>query len=321
MIDNKPDLNLVRLFVAMVESRNLSAAAQRCGMTRSNMSHRLKRLELDLGAQLFRRTTRHVELTQAGQLLYQHGIRLLDEMRAVQAAIDSLDGTVRGDVRIRLPTGLGHLYLAPVLLEFARAHPDIALRVHINDGIGDLISAEVDIALKITSSPPEDHVARRLCDIQWCLCASPDFLARNGPVQRVEQLGRCDLIAPQSLGRRFDLRLKQAHGDPLILRVAPRLQSGDYPFLRDAVLAGLGVALLPRYAVWELLRDQTLVQVLPAFEPEGVGDAIYLLTAPNRFPSMATRVLADFIRAHIERHAQDWGGAAVNDSAYAPTRS
>ncbi|SIT02439.1 LysR family transcriptional regulator [Achromobacter sp. MFA1 R4] len=311
MIDNMPDLNLVRLFVAMVESRNLSAAAQRCGMTRSNMSHRLKRLELDLGAQLFRRTTRHVELTQAGQLLYQHGIRLLDEMRAVQAAIDSLDGTVRGDVRIRLPTGLGHLYLAPVLLDFARAYPDIALRVHINDGIGDLISAEVDIALKITSSPPEDHVARRLCGIQWCLCASPDFLDRNGPVDRMEQLGRCDLIAPQSLGRRFDLRLRQAHGDPLILRVAPRLQSGDYPFLRDAVLAGLGVALLPRYAVWSQLRDGTLQEVLPAFEPEGVGDAIYLLTAPNRFPSMATRVLADFLRAHIERHAQDWGRAAT----------
>ena len=81
MIDNMPDLNLVRLFVAMVESRNLSAAAQRCGMTRSNMSHRLKRLELDLGAQLFRRASRHVELTQAGQLLYQHGIRLGDPRR------------------------------------------------------------------------------------------------------------------------------------------------------------------------------------------------------------------------------------------------
>ncbi|MNK35913.1 HTH-type transcriptional regulator DmlR [compost metagenome] len=311
MIDNMPDLNLVRLFVAMVESRNLSAAALRCGMTRSNMSHRLKRLELDLGAQLFRRTTRHVELTPAGQLLYRHGLRLLDEMRAVQAAIDSLDGTVRGDVRVRLPTGLGHLYLAPVLLDFARTYADIALRVHINDGIGDLISAEVDLALKITSSPPEDHVARRICGIQWCLCASPEFLEKNGPIQNIEQLGRCDLIAPQSLGRRFDLRLKQAQGDPLILRIAPRLQSGDYPFLRDAVLAGLGVALLPRYAVWSQLRGGSLIEVLPAFEPEGVGDAIYLLTAPNRFPSMATRVLADFIREHVERHSADWDRNAV----------
>src|SRR3546814_18281888 len=87
MFDNIPDLNLVRLFVAMVESRNLSAAAQRCGMTRSNMSHRLKRLELALGAQLLRRTTRHVELTQAGRLLDQQGVRLLDEMRSEERRV------------------------------------------------------------------------------------------------------------------------------------------------------------------------------------------------------------------------------------------
>ncbi|MBV7484555.1 LysR family transcriptional regulator [Bordetella sp. BOR01] len=306
MFDNIPDLNLVRLFVAMVESRNLSAAAQRCGMTRSNMSHRLKRLELALGAQLLRRTTRHVELTQAGRLLYQHGVRLLDEMRAAQSSIDSLGGTVRGDVRIRLPTGLGHLYLAPVLLEFTRRYPDIALCVHINDNIGDLVSAEVDLALKITSAPPEDHVARRLCSIQWSLCAAPAFLLDGRPVLTLDQLGRCSLIAPQSLGRRFDLRLKHAHGDPLILRVAPRLQSGDYPFLREAVLAGLGVALLPRYAVWNQLRDGQLREVLPEFEPEGVGNGIYLLTAPNRFPSMATRALAGFVQEHIEQHHRDW---------------
>lgn len=306
MFDNIPDLNLVRLFVAMVESPNLSVAAQRCGMTRSNMSHRLKRLELVVGAQLLRRTTRHVELTQAGRLLYQHGVRLLDEMRAAQASIDSLGGTVRGDVRVRLPTGLGHLYLAPVLLEFARSYPDISLRVHINDNIGDLVSAEVDLALKITSAPPEDHVARRLCAIQWVLCAAPSFRHQGRPVRTLEELGRCSLIAPQSMGRRFDLRLMHAHGDPLVLRVAPRLQSGDYPFLREAVLAGLGVVLLPRYAVWKELRDGLLQEVLPEFEPEGVGNAIYLLTAPNRFPSMAARTLAAFVQTHIERHHRDW---------------
>src|SRR5690606_16980836 len=302
MFDNEPDLNLVRLFVAMVESRNLSVAAQRCGMTRSNMSHRLKRLELVMGAQLLRRTTRHVELTQAGRLLYQHGVRLLDEMRAAQASIDSLGGTVRGDVRVRLPTGLGHLYLAPVLLEFARSYPDISLRVHINDNIGDLVSAEVDLALKITSAPPEDHVARRLCAIQWVLCAAPSFRHQGRPVRTLEELGRCSLIAPQSMGRRFDLRLMHAHGDPLVLRVAPRLQSGDYPFLREAVLAGLGVVLLPRYAVWKELRDGLLQEVLPEFEPEGVGNAIYLLNAPNPIPTLAARTFAAIVAHNIARH-------------------
>ncbi|WP_420991850.1 LysR family transcriptional regulator [Cupriavidus sp. 30B13] len=316
MIDNTLghlDLNLIRLFVTLVESKTLTAAAERGGMTRSNVSRRLKALEQHMGAQLMRRTTRHVELTEAGRLLYAHGVRMLDELQAAGTSIDSLGQTVRGDVRIRLPTGLGHLYMAQVLLEFARQYPAISLRVLINDYIGDLVSAEVDVALKITSQPPEDHVARRICAVGWCLCASPAFLARHGPVTSAAALASRDLIAPASLGRRFELKLKTAD-TPLMLRVAPRIQSGDYPFLVEAVMGGLGVALLPRYAVWRQIARGELAEVLPGYEPEGVGDSVYMLTAPNRFPTLATRTLMDFMRARLESEAGSWAGRAEGEN-------
>ncbi len=309
MINNALDLNLLRVFVTVVDARTLSEAARRLGMSRSNVSRRLKALEVHLGAQLMRRTTRHVEPTQAGQLLYAHGTRMLEELETARASIDSLGASVRGDVRIRVPTGLGHLYLAPVLLDFARAHPDINLRVLINDYIGDLIPAEVDLALKITSAPPEDHVARRLCDVAWCLCATPHWLAEHGEPRLPGELSARDLIAPASLGKRFDLVLDVGR-HPVALPVAPRIQSGDYPFLVDAALAGLGIALLPRYAVWRQLRDGQLCEVLPAHEPAGVGDGLYLLTAPERYPTLATRVLKDFLREHIRRHEADWARPA-----------
>ncbi|CAG2156053.1 HTH-type transcriptional regulator DmlR [Cupriavidus yeoncheonensis] len=306
MIDNNFDLNLVRLFVTMVESRTLTAAAERSSMTRSNVSRRLKILEERFGAQLMRRTTRHIEPTEAGRLLYGHALRMLDELQAANTAIDSLGTLVRGDVRIRLPTGLGHLYLTPLLLEFARTYPQISLRVAINDNIGDLISAEVDLALKITSHPPEDHVARRICDVGWCLCATPTFLDRHGPILGVEDFERCEMIAPSSLGRRFALKIWMA-GTPMTLPVTPRIQSGDYPFLRESMMAGLGVALLPRYAVWQQLLSGEAREVLEECEPEGVGDSLYMLTAPNRYPTLATRTLMDFIRIHLERQAENWG--------------
>lgn len=304
-VDNPLDLNLIRLFVTLVESRTLTEAARRLGMTRSNVSRRLKTLELNMGAQLLLRTTRHVEFTQAGQLLYQHGARVLEEIETARTSIDSLHAGVRGDVRVRLPTGLGHIYLAPLLLQFASRHPEINLRVLINDYIGDLVSAEVDLALKITSDPPADHVARRLCDIAWCLCASPVFLAGRQGIGDIRELADCPLIAPASMGRRFDLKLN-AGGTPVLLRVAPRLQSGDYPFMVEAALAGLGVALLPRYAVWRQLQSGALCEVLPQHEPDGVGNGLYLLTAPNRFPTMAARTLLDFVREHIRLHQGDW---------------
>src|SRR5690606_1195032 len=98
------DLNLIHLFVTIVQSRTLSEAARRTGMTRSNASRQLKALELAMGAQLLRRTTRHMEVTEAGKLLYTHGMRMLEEAETARASIESLGKSVRGDVRIRLPT-------------------------------------------------------------------------------------------------------------------------------------------------------------------------------------------------------------------------
>ena len=305
MIDNKTDLNLVRLFVTIVESPSLTAAAEHSGMTRSNVSRRLKILEEQIGAQLMRRTTRNIELTEAGNLLYTHALRMFDVLQSAATSIDSLGKTVRGDVRIRLPTGLGHLYLTPLLLEFARSHPLISLRVSINDSIGDLISAEADVALKITSHPPEDHVARRICDVDWCLCASTAFLDSNSDIKSVEDLEGCNFIAPQSLGRRFGLRMTEA-GESRIVSITPRIQSGDYRFLFEAMVANLGVALLPRYAVWRQLESGLLREVLDSCQPEGVGDSIYMITTPTRYPTLATRTLMDFIREHLEREEKNW---------------
>nr|WP_315593634.1 LysR family transcriptional regulator [uncultured Cupriavidus sp.] len=305
MIDNNFDLNLIRLFVTIVESPNLTAAADRSGMTRSNASRRLKILEERMGAQLMRRTTRNVELTEAGQLLYSHALRMLDELQSAGASIDRLGHVVRGDVRIRLPTGLGHLYLTPLLLEFAKSHPQISLRVAINDSIGDLISAEIDVALKITSQPPEDHVARRICGVGWCLCASSAFLDARSPIRDLSDLEQCDFITPQSLGRRFSLKV-WVSGTPHTLRLSPRIQSGDYRFLFESMMADLGVALLPRYAVWRQIRAGVVREVLDECEPEAVGDSIYMLTAPNRYPTLAARTLMDFIRNYLEGQAGNW---------------
>jgi DNA-binding transcriptional LysR family regulator len=116
------DLNLIHLFVEIVEARSFTAAAQKLGMTRSNLSNRLKVLERETGAQLLRRSTRSLELTQAGETLFEHGRRMLQEVETARASIDGLGQTVRGHVRVSVPTGLGRFFLGDMLLEFAREH-------------------------------------------------------------------------------------------------------------------------------------------------------------------------------------------------------
>ncbi|MBB1632877.1 LysR family transcriptional regulator [Cupriavidus sp. UME77] len=292
------DLNLIQAFVDIVEAGNLSEAGRRRGVTRSQVSRQLRELEHQAGAQLLRRTTRRLELTEAGRALYQHGLRILQEVASAQAEIDSLGTTLRGHVRVSVPTGLGDTFLAPLLLEFTGRHPGISLRVFFANRVVDLIAAEIDVALKVTSQPPLDLVARDICAIDWQLCASPGYLARHGPLQTPADLARCQFLCPPYPARRFVLTLDRGEQREEV-ELSPHLQSEHFPFLMRAVRDGHGVGLLPVYAGWDDVREGRLVPVLTEWKPEGLGSRLYIITTPNLHPSMATRTLIDFLRERI----------------------
>lgn len=300
------DLNLVRLFVAIAESRNLSDAALRSGVTRSNVSRRLVLLERQYGVQLLRRTTRHMELTQAGRILYKHCLQALNELNTAQLEIDQIHKTISGEIRVRIPTGLGHFYLKPLILEFCRTHPALNLRMLINDQIHDLVASKVDLAIHITSSPLEDHVATRVCDIRWGLFAAPTYLKTLAtPLQHAHDIKFARLITPLNIAHRLEFR-NQENGVQQHVQSNPLIQSGDYQFLYNAAVAGLGVALLPNYAVKDAVDNNMLVKILESYDVKGVGDALYIVRASNRQPSAATLALIDLLTSSIQSMAQGW---------------
>ncbi|MGO4326990.1 LysR substrate-binding domain-containing protein [Cupriavidus sp. 2TAF22] len=292
------DLNLIQAFVDIVEAGNLSEAGRRRGVTRSQVSRQLRELEHQANAQLLRRTTRRLELTEPGHALYQHGLRILQEVASAQAEIDSLGKTLRGHVRVSVPTGLGDTFIAPLLLEFAGQHPGISLRVFFANRVVDLIAAEIDVALRVTSKPQLDHVARDVCAIDWQLFAAPAYLARCGTLRAPADLARCQFLCPPYAARRFVLTLDRGEQREQVALV-PHLQSEHFPFLMRGVRDGHGVGLLPVYAAWEDMRDGRLVRVLPEWNAEGLGNRLYIITTPNLHPSMATRALIDFLRERI----------------------
>jgi DNA-binding transcriptional LysR family regulator len=301
------DLNLIGLFVEIVESRSLSAAARKLGMTRANISQRLKALERETGAQLLRRSTRSFELTQAGHTLYECGQRMLEDLSTAQASIDSLGQTLSGRVRISVPTGFGRMFLGGKLLEFARTHPGITLTVTFNNRIEDLIAAEVDVAIRITATPPLDYVARNICTIDWNLVASADYVDRHGPIECPSDLEKQTLIASAYPGRRVAMTLthREDETDVHVVTMQPALQSSDYPFLTEAVCRGMGIGLLPAY-VPHAPTSCELQRVLPQFRVAGMQNTVYIVTLPNRYPSPATQALIDYLRTEILSLAQTW---------------
>ena len=302
------NLNLISMFLEMVDARSLSAAARRLGMTRSNISHQLKLLEREAGAQLLRRSTRSLELTQAGQILYEYGQRMMADLSATRASIDNLGQSLRGHVRISVPTGFGRMYAGAMLLEFAKQHPGITLNVIFNNRIQDLIAAEVDVALKITTTPPMDCVAKYLCPINWQLFASADYVARHNAIAQPADLEQHALVASPYPGHRVTLKLahREYENDIRTVELATALQSDDFPLLTDAVSQGLGVGLLPGYVQY-MPGYAAIVPLLPDYRIADLGGNLYLLTLPNRYPSPSTRAVIHFLSEKIVALSQTWG--------------
>jgi DNA-binding transcriptional LysR family regulator len=275
-------------------------------VTRSNVSRRLNLLEREFGAQLLRRTTRYVELTEAGRILYAHCLEALDALQGAQRRIDHLHGAVRGEIRVRIPPGLAHFQLKPLVLDFCRRHPELKLRLVINDQISDLVATKVDLAIHITSAPLQDHVATRVCGIGWSLVGTPRHLQALGrPLAHPDALRGLDLITPLVLGPRLEFT-PPGGGAPVFVQQSPRIQSGDYPVLLDAALADLGIALLPDYAVHQAVASGALARVLGAWTVKGVGSALYIVRAPNRQPSSATQAFVELLSEAVKTRARHW---------------
>lgn len=294
------DLNLIQLFVTIVEAGTLSEAASRQGVTRSHVSRNLQKLERAFGAQLIRRTTRRLELTEQGAVLYEHGARMAREVESARHALQKLGAEPTGHVRLSLPTGLGELdALRPLLVRFALDHPGLSLRVLFSNRVSDLISSEIDVALRVISEPPQDYVARELGNVKWHLCAAPSYLQTVGMPKHPRDLARLDLLCPPGARPQTSLRLTRK-GQAYETKLAPRLQSEYFPFLAQAARDGAGIALLPAYIVQPDLQAGRLRDVLPAYQAEGPGDKLYILTSPTPYPSTAQRALVDFLKSELE---------------------
>ncbi|MGY8526681.1 LysR family transcriptional regulator [Paracidovorax citrulli] len=295
------DLNALRLFVDIVDAGNLSAAARKLRMTRANVSYRLKALEEELGVQLLRRTTRHVEPTPVGAGLYEHGRNILAEVAAANALISNLGNTLQGHVRLSVPTGLGHALLSPLLVQFKHRYPDITLDVVFDNRVHNLVSEDVEVALRIISTPPDSVVATEIGVVDWVVCASPGYLAAQPAPAALEDLRAHKIVCASPVGQKlkaFGIRQDEEQREQVALD--PTLSSENFTFLKDAVLGDVGIGIFPLYAIARELRAGLLTPVLTDYRISVFGSRLYMLTLPNRYQTMATRCLLTFLKSELQ---------------------
>jgi DNA-binding transcriptional LysR family regulator len=293
-MDAGMDLNALTLLVEILDAGNLSNAARRLKMSRANVSYRLNQLEKSVGLQLVRRTTRRIEPTEVALRLVEHGRRIQHELLAAQETVATLGQALQGRVRLSVPSGYGQIVMSDWLLAFKRDYPGIVLDVVFENRVEDLLRDEVDIAVRVMSEPPQNLVARDMGAVRYVACASPEFAARHGMPATLDALADAPLITATVVGRQLRIAA-YLDGDRHEVLLAPTLISENFLFLRQAVLAGLGVGIVPDYVIQDDLRRGAVVTTLDAYRLSIFGTRMAMLYMPNRHHTRATATFIDFI--------------------------
>jgi DNA-binding transcriptional LysR family regulator len=287
------DSQSLAMLVEIIDCGSLSQAARKLKMTRANVSYHLSKLERDVGVQLVQRSTRRLEPTEIGLRLYEHGRTIHNEMQAARDAIATLGKGLGGRVGISVPSGYGQIVMGDWLIEFKRAYPGIVLDVMFENR-ADNLRDEIDIAIRVMHEPPLSMVARSLGTVRYVACASAGYAERHGLPATLDELCRRPVITAGVSGRQ--LRLTAYRGDERReTSLEPTLISEHFPFLRQGILAGLGVGLVPDYVVQDKLDTGEILSTLEAYRLSIFGTQMYLLYLPNRHHTRAVRTCIDFL--------------------------
>ena len=302
------DVHALTLLVEILDAGNLSEAARRLKMTRANVSYHLNSLERAIGQQLVRRTTRRVEATEIGLRLYEHGQTIRNEVLAARESIATLGQSLQGRVRLSVPSGYGQLVMSQWLLEFKRLYPGIVLDVVFENRVEDLIRDEVDIAVRVMSEPPQNLVARDLGAMHYVVCASRAWAEAHGMPADLDALSNVPLIASAVVSRQLRVTAYQGIERHEVI-VEPTLISENYLFLRQAVLAGLGIGMVPDYVVQQDVERGDVVTALHDWRLSIFGTRMYMLYMPNRHHTRAASTFIEFMleRAHQAGRREEAG--------------
>lgn len=298
------DLQSLTLLVEILDAGNLSAAARRLKMSRANVSYHLNQLERSVGAQLVRRTTRRAEPTEIGLRLYQHGLAIQGELLAAKESVSTLGQSLQGRVRLSVPSGYGQLVMSDWLIDFKRQYPGIVLDVLFENRIEDLLRDEVDIAIRVMAEPPLNLVARELGPVRYLACASRGYAQEHALPTQLDQLQGAPMVTSAVIGRQLRVSAYQGEERREVI-LEPTLISENFLFLRQAILAGLGIGLVPDYVVQEDVRRGAVVTTLDDWRLSIFGTQMFMLYMPNRQHTRTTRTFIDFI---LERARGAAGG-------------
>ncbi len=288
----------MELFVEVAKCKGFRKAAESLDIPASTLSRRLSALEKSIGLRLIRRTTRNIELTEAGQVYYERSKPIVEEARRAHMQLDSFLSSPAGVLRVSLPADFAIYYMSPIISKFLEEHPRLSFELDLTPKRVDLVSDPWDLALRMGEQPASGMVARYIISVPRYLYASADYLAKHG-----EPTCPKDLVAHQCLAMNTP---QESSGWTLVngtarefVKCESRCRVNSIGMLKALAEIGNGIAMLAPEVAQDAVEKGCLYRVLPAWE--GTPIPVYALTETRLVP-MKTMLFVDFIRGELRKN-------------------
>ena len=292
------DPKYLLIFAKVVECGGITAAARVLGIPKATVSRAVTRIEKDLATRLLERSSRKIRLTESGNILFEHCLRIAEEIGRAEAAVGSLEGVVRGKLRISAPFTFGHFLLSPILPDFLTQHPDVQTEVELTNRRVDPVEEAFDLVVRVGAIEDTTMIAKNIGEVPFGLFASPKYLKRDVPLRRPTDLDRHALIGSLSTGERNIWKFVKGNEKASIRVVNARLDVNDPMVRLDAALAGVGIALLPLWIARGHEKRGKLRRLLPEWQAE-TTTRVHVLYPSRRSLTPKSRAFMTFLEKRV----------------------
>lgn len=290
----------LEIFVETVRAGSFSAVARRRGVAVSSVARQIDALEQELKASLFTRSTRALQPTDAGHLLFCRAVKILSDLADARSEVVSFEAAVEGVLRVSCLPTFGRRYVVPCLAQLFKTHPGLSVELDLTERLADPTTERLDLSIRFGDLPDSTLISTKLADQAYVICAAPEYVAHHGPLRSLDALAQHRLIdkrrSQSALGWREVLRDDQLQDGHWVF------EADDFEAQRQAALAGAGIVRLPNWVVGHDIGHGALI----AMHPDGLCAAevtgVHLVRALQR-PSARLKAFVDALTEFVGRPA------------------
>lgn len=289
-------ISAMHMFVRVVETGSFSAVARELGMTQPTVSKNVAELEEWLGTKLLSRSTRQLRLTESGADYYERCVTILQDIEAAEQSIGQLQTQVKGTIKVNTPVAFGRLHIVPLLGDFFEKYADISVELSLSDYNIDLVETGVDLVLRMGDLDDSALIAKKLTASPMVTVASKRYFETMGVPEHPRDLRRHRCVI--YTGPRDSHAIEyQEEGQPLSVRVSGSFMTNNSESLREGLLQGYGIQMVPKWLVGDLLETGKLMSVLDDYAPGPLN--IYTVFLPGKHVPTKVRCFIEFLSERL----------------------